>query len=56
MLRNDIYFNSSVTIYIQWTLSVPWAIFHILVIVLQAFIFMVLMIVYMNMAHETGDH
>ena len=43
-------------LYIQWTLSVPWAIFHILVIVLQAFIFMVLMIVYMNMAHETGDH
>tara|TARA_B100000676_G_scaffold305852_1_gene360897 strand:+ start:2759 stop:3634 length:876 start_codon:yes stop_codon:yes gene_type:complete len=43
-------------LYVQWTLSVPWAIFHILVIVLQAFIFMVLMIVYMNMAHETGDH
>ncbi len=33
-------------------LSVPWAIFHILVIVLQAFIFMMLTIVYMNMAHE----
>ena len=43
-------------LYAQWTLSVPWAIFHILVIVLQAFIFMVLMVVYMNMAHETGDH
>ena len=40
----------------QWTLSVLWAIFHILVIVLQAFIFMVLMVVYMNMAHDTGDH
>ena len=25
-------------LYAQWTLSVPWAIFHILVIVLQAFI------------------
>ena len=43
-------------LYAQWTLSVPWAIFHILVIVLQAFIFMVLMVVYMNMAHDTGDH
>lgn len=37
-------------------LQVGWAIFHILVIVLQAFIFMVLTIVYMAMAHETGDH
>ena len=43
-------------LYVQWTLSVPWAIFHILVIVLQAFIFMVLMVVYMNMAHDTEDH
>ncbi len=40
--------------WIQWTLSVPWAIFHILVITLQAFIFMVLTIVYLSMAHE--DH
>jgi|TARA_R110002072_G_scaffold99563_5_gene218930 F-type H+-transporting ATPase subunit a len=31
-----------------------WAIFHILIIVLQAFIFMVLTIVYLSMAHE--DH
>ena len=38
--------------YLQWPLSVPWAIFHILVIVLQAFIFMMLTIVYLNMAHE----
>jgi len=36
----------------QWMLSVPWAIFHILVITLQAFIFMMLTIVYMAMAHE----
>ncbi|UTW03416.1 F0F1 ATP synthase subunit A [Amphritea atlantica] len=36
----------------QWLLSVPWAIFHILVITLQAFIFMVLTIVYLAMAHE----
>ncbi len=39
----------------QWALSVPWAIFHILIIVLQAFIFMVLTIVYMAMAYDT-DH
>lgn len=38
----------------QAALSVPWAIFHILVIVLQAFIFMMLTIVYLSMAHE--DH
>jgi len=36
----------------QWTLQVPWAIYHILVITLQAFIFMVLTIVYLSMAHE----
>ncbi|QUX89958.1 F0F1 ATP synthase subunit A [Marinomonas sp. A3A] len=39
---------------LQWALSVPWAIFHILIIVLQAFIFMMLTIVYLSMAHE--DH
>ncbi|WP_421867764.1 F0F1 ATP synthase subunit A [Motiliproteus sp.] len=39
--------------WIQWVLSVPWAIFHILIITLQAFIFMVLTIVYMSMAHES---
>lgn len=38
----------------QWVLSVPWAIFHILVITLQAFIFMVLTIVYLSQASE--DH
>ena len=40
--------------YLQWVLNVPWAIFHILVIPLQAFIFMVLTIVYLSQAHE--DH
>ena len=33
-------------------LSLVWAIFHILIVVLQAFIFMMLTVVYMNMAHE----
>lgn len=36
----------------QFTLSVPWAIFHILVILLQAYLFMMLTIIYMNMAQE----
>ncbi|MBE0484116.1 MAG: F0F1 ATP synthase subunit A [Bacterioplanes sp.] len=38
--------------YVMWLLNVPWAIFHILVIPLQAFIFMVLTIVYLSQAHE----
>jgi F-type H+-transporting ATPase subunit a len=33
-------------------LQVGWAIFHILIITLQAFIFMVLTIVYIDMAHQ----
>ncbi|MDG1986820.1 MAG: F0F1 ATP synthase subunit A [Halieaceae bacterium] len=44
---------------IMWVLPAAllqfgWAIFHILVITLQAFIFMVLTVVYLSMAHE--DH
>lgn len=38
----------------QFLLSLAWSIFHILVITLQAFIFMVLTIVYLSLAHE--DH
>lgn len=38
--------------WLQWSLSVPWAIFHILIISLQAFIFMMLTIVYLSMASE----
>jgi F-type H+-transporting ATPase subunit a len=40
--------------WLQFVLGWPWAVFHILVITLQAFIFMVLTIVYLSMAHE--DH
>lgn len=36
---------------LQWA----WAVFHILVITLQAFVFMVLTIVYMAMAHQVED-
>ncbi|QOQ70614.1 F0F1 ATP synthase subunit A [Photobacterium damselae] len=38
--------------WMQWALSVPWALFHILIVFLQAFIFMVLTIVYLAMAVE----
>jgi F-type H+-transporting ATPase subunit a len=34
-------------------LGLGWAIFHILIVVLQAFIFMVLTVVYLSMAHES---
>ncbi|BCX88409.1 F-type H+-transporting ATPase subunit a [Methylomarinovum tepidoasis] len=39
--------------YLQPLLSFPWAVFHILIITLQAFIFMVLTIVYLSMAHAS---
>jgi len=42
--------------YAQWALSLPWAIFHILIIALQAFVFMILTIVYLTQAHDTGEH
>ena len=42
--------------YAQWLLSLPWAIFHILIICLQAFVFMILTIVYLTQAHETEEH
>lgn len=42
--------------WIQWVLSVPWAIFHILVITLQAFVFMMLTIVYLSLMSQTNEH
>ncbi len=39
--------------YFQWLLGAPWAIFHILIISLQAYIFMMLTIVYCNMASSS---
>lgn len=41
--------------WIQWLPGGAWAVFHILVIVLQAFIFMMLTIMYLAMAHESHD-
>ena len=37
----------------QFPLALPWALFHILIITLQAFVFMMLTIVYMSMAAES---
>ncbi|MBT6538558.1 MAG: F0F1 ATP synthase subunit A [Francisellaceae bacterium] len=37
----------------QWLLGAPWAIFHILVITIQAFVFMMLSIVYLSMAEDS---
>lgn len=42
--------------YAQWALSLPWAIFHILIISLQAFVFMVLTIVFLTQAHAVDEH
>lgn len=39
--------------YVQWAPGWLWAVFHILIITLQAFIFMMLTIVYLSMAHES---
>ncbi|MCV2518670.1 MAG: F0F1 ATP synthase subunit A [Candidatus Lightella neohaematopini] len=42
--------TSLVPWWFQWVISVPWAIFHILIIILQSFIFMILTIVYISTA------
>ena len=44
--------GNSVLFGTQVLLSLGWAIFHILIITLQAFIFMTLTIVYLDMAHQ----
>jgi F-type H+-transporting ATPase subunit a len=46
------HFGGWVLIAIQLALAFAWAVFHLLVITLQAFIFMVLTIVYLSMASE----
>ena len=42
--------------YLQWLAGGPWAIYHILVVPLQAFIFTALSVVYLSMAHEKHVH
>lgn len=39
--------------WVQWPPGAIWAIFHILVITLQAFLFMMLTIIYLSMAHDS---
>ncbi|QJC29685.1 F0F1 ATP synthase subunit A [Enterobacteriaceae endosymbiont of Plateumaris pusilla] len=39
----------------QWILNVPWAILHIIISLLQAFIFMMLSIVYISMTSENNN-
>lgn len=41
--------------WVQWTAGGVWALFHVLVITIQAFIFMMLTIIYLSMASETGE-
>ena len=50
MFGSGLLWLSALGVALQWA----WAVFHILIITLQAFIFMVLTIVYLSMAHE--DH
>jgi F-type H+-transporting ATPase subunit a len=46
------HFSGWIFVVVQFLLALVWAIFHLLVITLQAFIFMVLTIVYLAMAQE----
>jgi F-type H+-transporting ATPase subunit a len=46
------WFGASMALFWSAFLHVCWAIFHILIVVLQAYIFMMLTIVYVSMAHE----
>ena len=46
------HFSGWIFVVMQFVLAFAWAVFHLLVITLQAFIFMVLTIVYLSMAHE----
>jgi len=48
MFGSGIFLLSALGIVLNWA----WAVFHILIITLQAFIFMMLTIVYLSMAHE----
>lgn len=40
--------------YTSWPLQFAWSAFHLLIITIQAFIFMMLSIAYLSQAHETG--
>ncbi|EAA3799371.1 F0F1 ATP synthase subunit A, partial [Salmonella enterica subsp. enterica] len=48
MFGSGLFLLSALGVALNWA----WAVFHILIITLQAFIFMMLTIVYLSMAHE----
>ena len=59
MYAGELVFMLIAGLFASWVTFIPgvifnsvWAIFHILIILLQAFIFMVLTVVYLAMAHE----
>ena len=41
--------------WVQWTLGTVWSLFHILIILIQAFIFMMLTIIYLSMAVQKHE-
>jgi F-type H+-transporting ATPase subunit a len=53
ILHNLLTPGSIILFIVQLLLGLIWALFHIAVITLQAFIFMMLAIVYLSMAHDT---
>jgi F-type H+-transporting ATPase subunit a len=57
-LQNLLSVGGVLALFAQVVLGLLWSVFHILVITLQAFIFMVLTIIYLSMASEkpAGDH
>ena len=40
----------------QFVAGIVWGSFHVIIVLLQAFIFMMLTIVYLSMAHQQGEH
>jgi len=51
-----LFFSSVPVGVLGFGLHLVWALFHILIVALQAFIFMALTIAYLAMAHETEEH
>ena len=51
-----LFFSSVLLALWVFGLHLVWALFHILIVALQAFIFMALTIAYLAMAHETEEH
>ena len=51
-----LFFSSIPVGILGFGLHLVWALFHILIVALQAFIFMALTIAYLAMAHETEEH